>query len=590
MLFRDPSPGEDVARGEPGTPHADDTLGSLVTYIEPLGGDDPTSRAYDAFSHDPALYALAVVDDKGSPIGIINRFRFLEALSRPFAREQLIRRRVVSVMDAAPLVVDERMPLDRLSEILVDDATKYIFDGFIVTREGKYLGMGTGYSLMRRLTERRQSALFHLAHHDALTGLPNRQLFADRLTQALAHAERNDRRAGVLFIDVDRLKTVNDTLGHAAGDLVLRNIAARLRIITRAQDTVARLSGDEFAMVVTELGVPENAEVVASKLLESMREAHQLDEQQIDVTCSIGFAVFPDDGRAAAALMAAADDAMYHAKQFRNTIQRYSADMQRADPVAILAFSEIRAAIAGRHLEVHYQPLVTTGTRDVCGFAALVRWRDPCRGLRSTLELIRSAEDAGVIGAVTDYVAGEGMRRMLGWRERGLAPDARLAVNVSSVEMRDGTLIPMLERHLAEKRFPPASLELLISESTVMRSDASTIATLRALRQMGIRIVVDDFGAGYSSLSRLQRLAVDGIKIDRSFVECITPDVDGDTGAVARTIIVMAHSMRLAVTAKCVENPAQAAFLEAHGCDRLQGHLISPPMTAAEVETYLLGR
>ena len=564
----------------------EETLAGLVTHIEPLGPGAPTRVAYEAFSANPSLYALAIVDDVGHPIGLINRFKFLETLSRPFGRDLLTHRSVAAVMDGAPLVVDERMPLEQLSDILVGDGTRYIFDGFIVTRNGTYLGIGTGYSLVRRLTERRQRALFHLAHHDPLTGLPNRQLFGDRLTQALAHAERNHRQLAVLYVDVDRFKAVNDSLGHASGDLLLKEIAERLRGATRAHDTVARLSGDEFALVITELGAAEHAEIVAGKLLHALREPHRLDGHEINVSCSIGIAIHPQDGATDTALMRAADEAVYHAKQFRNRSQRYSIEMGRTRPVALLTTSAVRRAIDLGQLEVHYQPQVSGGTRVLHGFEALVRWHEPNEGLKSTVDLIRAAEDAGLIGAVTDFVLGEAMRQMLGWQRAGLAADARLAVNVSGVEIRDGALVPTVQRHLLETGFPPASLELEITESTAMRSDSSTMAVLRELRQLGIRLSVDDFGTGYSSLGRLQRLPVDAVKIDRTFVHGIA-SADGDGGAIAQAIIVMAHSLRLAVTAEGVETAEQAAFLEAHGCDRLQGYLVSHPLTPAQMHAYL---
>jgi diguanylate cyclase (GGDEF)-like protein len=576
----------DEPAARPETGH-DDSLGGLVTPIDPLTAETPTLRAYEAFSAAPALYALAIVDEGGVPMGIINRFRFLEQLSRPFGRDLLMHRTVATVMDRAPLVVDEHVPLEQLSEMLVDDGTKYIFDGFIVTRGGRYLGIGTGFSLMRRLTDRRQDALFHLAHHDALTGLPNRQLFRDRLTQALAQAQRQRQLLAVLFIDVDRFKTVNDGLGHAMGDLLLKGVAGRLHDLIRAQDTVARLSGDEFAVVLTNLGLPENGHLVADKLQRILREPHRLDGHEINVSCSIGIAIFPHDGAGDTALMRAADDALYQAKQFRNTCQRYSADMQRTLPDPLLTFSAVRRAIELRQLGVHYQPLVCARTRALHGFEALVRWHDPIQGPRSAAQLIQAAEDAGLIASITDYVVGEAMPRMLAWQRLGERPELRLAVNVSGVEMREGALIPMLERHLAQTGFPPSALELEIIESMVMRSDSSTMAVLRELKQLGIRLSVDDFGTGYSSLSRLQRLPVDGIKIDQTFIHGIGDGRDGNGGAIVQAIIVMAHSLGLTVTAEGIETPAQVTFVEAHDCDRLQGYLISPPLAPAAVEAYL---
>ncbi len=580
-MLRRPSPLAAPAV-EPPAEHGE-TLAGLVSSIEPLPVTAPTLRAYEAFSANQTLYAIAIVDVNSVPVGIINRFRFFELLSRPFGRDLLTHRAITDVMDSAPLVVDERMSLDQLSEIVVDEGNRYIFDGYIVTRDGGYLGIGTGYSLMRRLTERRQTILYHLAHHDGLTGLPNRQLFGDRLSQALAHAERYHRILAVLFVDVDRFKAVNDSLGHAAGDQMLKGVAERLREGVRAHDTVARLSGDEFALVLTELTEPLDAEVIADKLLQSLRQVHRIDKKDINLSGSIGIAVFPHDGRTGGALTRAADDALYYAKQFRNTSQRYSASMVRSAADPLLEFSTVRRALDFGELEVHYQPQVCAGTRALYGFEALVRWRGS-DGFRPTPQLIRAAEDAGLISAITDVVMREAMRRLLGWR-RGPAPHARLAINVSGVEMRDGALLPMLCRHLAETGFPPDALELEITESSVMRSDASSVAVLDAIKQLGIRLSVDDFGTGYSSLSQLQRLPVDAIKIDQSFVASIGDQ--GNGGVIAQAIIVMAHSLGLTVTGEGIEREEQAVFLEGHGCDRLQGYLMARPMAPEAIDAFL---
>ena len=233
-----------------------ETLAGLVDPIPPVAPTERTLAVHERFSSTPDLYAIAVVDADGIPLGIVNRFRFLELLSQPFGRDLFQNQRIANAMDASPLVIDEHTPIEQLSDILADDKAKYIFDGFIVTRAQKYLGIGTGYSLMRRLTDRKHSTLAHLAYHDVLTGLPNRNLFQDRLQQALASAGRNGRRLAVFYLDLDRFKAVNDGLGHAAGDLLLQRAAERFRTLTRAQDTVARMSGDEFAFVVSELSEP----------------------------------------------------------------------------------------------------------------------------------------------------------------------------------------------------------------------------------------------------------------------------------------------------------------------------------------------
>jgi EAL domain-containing protein (putative c-di-GMP-specific phosphodiesterase class I) len=350
---------------------------------------------------------------------------------------------------------------------------------------------------------------------------------------------------------------------------------------------VARLSGDEFAVVLSDLGSPENGDLVADKVLQAMREPHNLEGHEINVSCSIGVAICPPDGATDTMLMRAADDALYQAKQCRNTYRRYSSDMQRTLPDPFLAFSAVRRAIESRELDVHFQPQVAARTREIHGCEALVRWRDAAHSSRSASQLIQAAEDAGLIASITDFVLGESMQRMLAWRRLAKTPDLRLAVNVSGLELREGALIPMLVRHLDETGFPPSALELEITESMAMRSDASTMAVLHELKRLGIRVVVDDFGTGYSSLSRLQRLPVDGIKIDQTFISGIEHGGEGNGGTIVKAIIVMAHSLGLTVTAEGIETPEQLAFLERHECDRLQGYLISQPLSPPHMETYL---
>ncbi|MGE0705525.1 MAG: putative bifunctional diguanylate cyclase/phosphodiesterase [Vicinamibacterales bacterium] len=560
-----------------------DTLGTLAVPVTPFSLDEPTLEAYKAFSEDPTLYAIPVVDDDGRPRGLLNRFKFLEALSRPFGRDLFQHQSVRAAMDPAPLVVDEHVPLEQLSTIVVDDTAKYVFDGFIVTREGRYLGIGTGYSLIRCLTERRQAALFQLAHYDALTGLPNRHLFDDRLGQAIARSQRSGTLLGVLFVDVDRFKAVNDNLGHALGDLLLSAIAQRLTAHVRAQDTVARLSGDEFAVILSDLGSPADAEHVTRELLAGFREPHVLEGREINVSCSIGLALFPLDAMNATSLLRAADQASYHAKQFRNTWQRFSDDSDVLTSEPPLAFACVQRAITERQIEVVYQPQIWAGSRTLHGVEALVRWRDPVRGLMNTSEFVRLAEDAGLIGAVTEYVIDSAMQQVLRWEREGLANELSLAVNISGVEFASDNLVTTIKRHLHQHGFRPSFLELEITESTAMHARAAA-QILRQLKTLGIRLSIDDFGTGYSSLSRLHRLPIDGLKIDRSFIEGIET---GESGTLIEAIVLMAHSLGLIVTGEGVETDGQRTFLEERGCDRLQGFLFCRPLPPEDLGNFL---
>jgi diguanylate cyclase (GGDEF)-like protein len=563
----------------------EETLAGLVRPTPPLRPSASAMGAHEAFIADPTLYALAVVDDHGTPIGLINRFRFRETLWQQSGEEILKNRPVGMVMDRAPLILDEHAPIDQLSEILSDDSTKYIFDGFIVTRRGKYLGIGTGFGLMRRITERRQAALAQLAYHDTLTGLPNRQLFLDRLGQAIASASRNRRRLVVFYIDLDRFKAVNDSLGHTIGDLLLQQTADRFRTVIRRQDTIARLSGDEFAVVLTEVGSFDHAELVAQKLLDVVGQPFLVDGHDVHLSCSIGAVAFPDHSDDQHALLRMADDALSAAKKVRNTMRRYTDDMARPAATTPLVFSTVRRAIDFGELEVHYQPQADLRTGRLCGLEALVRWNNPSRGFLSTNELIQLAEDAGLISEITQFVCSTAMKDFRSWQLAALADGLRLAINISGIEVRDGVLPKMLRDHVRQAGLSMSVLEIELTESGLMFSDAVATQLLSDLREEGVRVSVDDFGTGYSSLGRLQRLPVDVLKIDKAFVEDIGHGAK--QGALVRAIVMMAHSLDLTVVAEGVENETQRAFLERHGCDVYQGHLLSPPLPASKMAQYL---
>jgi diguanylate cyclase (GGDEF)-like protein len=566
-------------------PLDDDTLAGLVRPTPPLRPSASAMSAHEAFFADPTLYAVAVVDDHGTPLGLINRFRFRETLWQQFGDDILKNRVVAMIMDRTPLILDEHAPLEQVSEILSDDSTKYIFDGFIVTRRGKYLGIGTGFGLMRRITERRQATLAHLAYHDTLTSLPNRQLFLDRLGQAMASAARNRRRLAVFYVDIDRFKDVNDSLGHTIGDLLLQQLADRFRGVIRAQDTVARLSGDEFAVVLTEMSSFEHAEFVAQKLLEIVRQPFTLDGHEVHASCSIGAVVYPDHAEQQEVLLRMADDALSAAKRTRNTTRRYTDDMARPAATAPLVFSTVRRAIDLGELEVFYQPQADLRSGALCGLEALVRWNDPHRGFIPTNDLIQLAEDAGLISEITHFVCGTAMKQFQIWQQARLGHGLRLAINISGVEVRDGVLPSMLRDHVRDAGLSMSMIELELTESGLMFSDAVATQLLSDLRAEGVRVSVDDFGTGYSSLGRLQRLPVDVLKIDKAFVEDIASGAK--QGALVRAIVMMAHSLDLTVVAEGVENEAQRTFLERSDCDLYQGHLLSPPLPASEMAQYL---
>jgi diguanylate cyclase (GGDEF)-like protein len=560
-----------------------DSLRGLAVPVPPIASDARGYQAVELFATDPTLLAIPVVDDQGAPVGILNRFTLLHTLSGVDG-QRLVLWPVADLMNASPLIADEDASIDLVAEALADDRQRHFFDGFIVTRAGRYIGVGTGQTVMRRLTERRQAVLFHVTHHDPLTGLPNRQLFEDRLSQALAAARRSGRQVGILCIDVDHLKNVNHSVGHAMADRLLGSFADRLSGLVREQDTIARLSGDKFAVLLAEMPQAASAEVVARKVLEACRKSHHIDGHDLSLSCSIGISVFPDDAETRGELLRAASDAVHSAKQVRHTFARYNQGMQRPAASMPLAFSSVRRALEAGHLDVHYQPTMRITDGRITGVEALVRWVDPERGLMSTIELIRAAEETGLIVPLSEHVMRVALREARLWRDAS-GSQLALAVNISGVQFRGGGLVPMVSRLLEESGFPPEALVLEITETTAMQSTSAALSALDDLRALGIRMAVDDFGTGYSSLSRLHRLPVDAVKLDRSFVQGLGPSAD--TAVIAKTIITMAHSLGLKVTAEGVENQCELDALSGYGCDEAQGFLLSVPLDATLLPDFL---
>jgi diguanylate cyclase (GGDEF)-like protein/PAS domain S-box-containing protein len=416
----------------------------------------------------------------------------------------------------------------------------------------------------------------HLADHDALTGLPNRRLLEDRLTQALALSYRNRKQTAVMFVDLDRFKIVNDTLGHAVGDLLLKEVARRLVRQLRVGDTICRIGGDEFVVVLPEIKRSDDAANVAQKVLEELSRPVQAEENSVTVTPSIGIAVFPDDGRDAETLIRNSDAAMYHAKELgRANYQFFTAQMNQAASRRLALEADLRRALGRDELRVHYQPIVDAASGRIAAHEALVRWQHPERGLVAPAEFIPLAEETGMIHKLGEWVLREACR----WAtfigvERGLP----VSVNLSLRQFNDPKLAQTVAAVLRATGLPARLLELEITESTAMQNAEVTLATLERLNALGVSLVIDDFGTGYSSLASLKRFPVDKLKIDRSF----TADLpgDGDQCAVVSAIVALAHALELRVIAEGVETEAQRAFLQACGCDFLQGYLTGRALDA----------
>jgi diguanylate cyclase (GGDEF)-like protein/PAS domain S-box-containing protein len=430
------------------------------------------------------------------------------------------------------------------------------------------------------------SKMSHLAQHDSLTDLPNRILFSDRLTEAIAAAHRYGRELAVLFLDLDRFKHINDTLGHAVADRLLQSVAQRLRACVRASDTVSRQGGDEFVILLSEVARAQDAAVSAEKILLAMRKLHRIDEHDLHLTASIGIVTYPDDGTDAETLMRNADVAMYHAKgSGRNNYQFFKADMNARTLERQSLEVDLRLALKERQFVLHYQPKMSLETGAIMGVEALVRWYHPQRGLVPPVQFISVAEECGVIVPIGRWVLREACRQTRAWLDAGL-PRVRIAVNVSTVELREKDFVAAVRAILTETGLEPRFLELELTETFLMQDAEATATVLQALKDLGVSLALDDFGTGYSSLSHLKRFPIDTLKIDKSFVRDLA--TDADDASIVSAVISMGGSLHMRVVAEGVETREQLTFLQEHSCPEGQGYYFSRPVVAAQL-TQLLG-
>jgi diguanylate cyclase (GGDEF)-like protein/PAS domain S-box-containing protein len=443
--------------------------------------------------------------------------------------------------------------------------------------------VATGKDISERMQT--QERLQYLAHHDIVTGLPNRALFADRLGHALARTRGDGRLVALLFLDVDRFKLVNDTLGHAAGDRALQHVAEQLRARTRTGDTVARFGGDEFAVLIEDIPSADHIAAVVRALLDALSRPLELDGHEFLLTASIGISLYPHDGADAETLLKNADIAMYRAKdQGRNTYQFYSADMGVKAFERLSIETSLRHALEREEFVLHYQPQVDVATGRIIGLEALLRWRHADLGLVAPAEFIPILEEAGLILPVGDWVLRTACTQARAWQLAGHAP-VRVAVNLTGRQFGRAGASERVAAILAETGLAPEWLELEMTESVLIEHTATTMSTLKSLEALGLRLAVDDFGTGYSSLSYLKRFPVDSLKIDRAFIRDLS--TDPDDAAIVEAIIAMAMSLGIDVVAEGVETAEQLAFLRARRCQLMQGFLFSPPRPAAEIPALL---
>lgn len=470
---------------------------------------------------------------------------------------------------------DDEIALNAMRHGAQDYLLKGKFDLHLLNRAIRY-------TIERK---RAEAEIKRLAYFDTLTGLPNRVLFADRLKQSIVIAERDNKIVAVFFLDLDHFKRINDSLGHAYGDRLLNICAERIQSCLRSSDTVARMGGDEFVVILPMLTSPDDIPRVAHKILDSIKEPACLDGYSIYTTASIGIAMYPADGITTDDLTKNADVAMYKAKeQGRNNFQFFSRDMNEQAISRQLLESSLRQALSNQEFQLYYQPQFDIESNGLIGFEALIRWNHPQNGFIPPLHFIPIAEETGMIIPIGEWVLQTACIQAKFWHDSGF-PWLRIAVNISAKQFKQDNFTGFVRSVLKETGLLPEFLELELTESTIMEHADKNIMTLKALKDLGLTLAIDDFGTGYSSLSYLKHFPIDRIKIDRSFIHDLV--TESDDAAIAEAIIAMAHSLKLHVIAEGVEQLEQLDFLHSRKCDGLQGFLLSHPLTCSGVAELL---
>jgi diguanylate cyclase (GGDEF)-like protein/PAS domain S-box-containing protein len=510
---------------------------------------------------------------------------------------------VASITDISQEVYVDAKSWDEFKRLLKEQGIVRSFECQIYRKDGSKMwisanaravfkdGVLVGYEGMNEdITGRRvaEERIQYLAYCDALTGLPNRTLVQDRLTKALAGARRRKEKVALLFLDLDRFKVINDSLGHSFGDLLLRDVAERLKQCAREQDTVARLGGDEFVIVLTSIKNMSDAAVAAKRFVDAMTAEFAVQGQSLGVSCSVGISIFPEHGTDVETLIKNADAAMYCAKEGgRNNFRFFTEEMNAQVMERLTMENSLRLALERKELFLMYQPQMEMTTGRITGLEALIRWQHPELGLVRPDKFIRVAENSGLIIPIGEWVLGTACSQARKWQDEGL-PAVPIAVNTSAVQFRQEGFPELIRRVLHETALAPEYLELELTEGLLLSNADVVFSVFRELKDMGLKLAIDDFGTGYSSLSYLKQFPVSKLKIDRSFVRDVA--VSADDAAITTAIISMAKSLNLKVIAEGVEDEAQMQFLRARNCDEIQGYYFSEPLPADKIAGRLRGK
>jgi len=554
------------------------TVKELLHYVDPIPVQRRCLDVLNIFIEDKTLFTAPIINDNNVPVGLIDRGRLTEIFFKPYARDLHHRKLIGEIMTTDPVIVDISTSIDDLANITINAGMRHMANGFIIVENSAYIGMATGHKLLEEITQRKQQDLYFLAHYDQLTGVPNRLLFKDRLLQACQQAKRSKNSFALVFVDLDRFKQINDTLGHSFGDQLLINFAHRLTSSVRESDTVARMGGDEFVIILQNLTEAGHAEKVASTIIDNIRQPMLIYEREIHITASLGVALYPLHDDTVDGLIRKADAAMYEVKEKgRNGYIVYSEVFDHSLIERNSLETDLRMALNNNELSLFYQPQIHLASNQVIGVEALLRWHHPKQGLISPATFIPIAEESGLIVAIGEWVLHEACQQHAEWVRQGL-PSLRVAINVSAIQFRQQDFCACVKKVVEDTGIDPKYIELELTESVVMTNPLQTVTILNELRSLGIKLAIDDFGTGHSSLSYLTRFPIDRIKIDQSFIRNIQ-DVPANE-AIVRAIIAMGGSLGLEMIAEGVETMDELECIKNHQCQEVQGYHFSRPIPA----------
>lgn len=560
----------------------------LHQVLKPATGAMLCSDVLKQFLENEDLATLPVIDQKEKPYALIERYAYIEYFSRQYSNELFGKKRLdqlgkqVEFINMHPILVDAATSIDDVAAIIIDAGMRHMVSGFIVTENDKYLGVGNGHDLLHHITQRKQAELYYLAHYDQLTKIPNRMLFSDRLQMACRESDRSKTLVAVMFIDVDRFKQINDTMGHRFGDFLLQAVAARLGAGIRSNDTVARLGGDEFAVLLQNLASVNDANMTAQRIIESFGSPVNILDREVFITVSLGIAIYPNDEQESGSLLAKADRAMYEAKvSGRNAFRFYRPGLLKHSTDDLSLEADLRRAIERNELVLHYQPQVNTASGAFVGVEALVRWKHPKQGLLFPSAFIEIAESSGMIIEIGKWVLREACQQQRAWYLYQGQP-LRMSVNISAVQFRRDDFVGIVRTIIQETGVDPNCIELELTENVAMHHADNVLKILRELKGIGVKLSIDDFGTGFSNLSYLQRFPFDRLKIDQTFVRDI--DKLSANRAIVHAIVSLARSLSLEVVAEGVETAAE--FAQIGACDEVQGYFFAKPMSAFDTQAW----